>query len=190
MTARRIVATAALVLAVLAGCGIDPESSAHRVAPDAVPFGLLEDPATAPESSPSGSAVTVYLLADGRLVPVARSTDPRSGLTEVADLLAAGPTRTERALGLTSSLPDDQVLEITPARGVAQVDLAATFADLNPRDQAQAIAQLTYSLTGRPGIGRVAFTLDGAGTEVPRGDGTLTDDPLVREDFETIAPPP
>lgn len=190
MSRRRV---AALLLAAWSaallggGCGVGPEADAHRAAPEAVPFDLLEEPEAAPASRPSAATTTVYLVADGRLVPVERDAPDGGGLDEVAELLASGPTEAERALGLTSSLPQDQIAGVEARRGVAQVDLAPTFADLNPRDQALAIAQLTYSLTGRPGIGRVGFVLDGVATEVPRGDGTLTADALAREDFATLA---
>jgi spore germination protein GerM len=72
---------------------------------------------------------------------------------------------------------------VTTARGTATVDLAEAFTLAGQEDQAAAIAQLVYTLTARPGIGRVAFTLDGEVVEVPRGDGTLTTDALTRDDF-------
>lgn len=191
MSGRRSVGAlfVALVLVLVAsGCGIDPESTAHRAPPDEVPFGLLEDPAAAPEVQPSGRVVTVFLFGDERLVPVERSAPTATAAGEVVDLLVAGPTAAERTLGLSSSLPEGQVLDVAAARGVAEVDLAGSFVELNTQDQARSIAQLTYTLTGQPGIGRVSFTLDGAATEVPRGDGTLTADALAREDFAELAP--
>lgn len=191
MNARRTGLALVLTLAALvAGCGVDPESDAHRAAPEAVPFDLLEEPEAAPAAGPSAITTTVYLVADRRLIPVERTAPVGVDLEEIADLLASGPTEAERTLGITSSLPQDQVAEVEAMRGVARVDLAPTFAELNPRDQALAIAQLTYSLTGQPGIGRVSFALDGAATEVPRGDGTLTADALAREDFAAVAPGP
>ncbi|MEO6627092.1 MAG: GerMN domain-containing protein [Aquihabitans sp.] len=173
-----------------AGCGVRPESDAHRTPPADVPFGLLEDPADATAAAPEAQTVTVFLFRDKHLIPVERTAPKGTGLADIADLVALGPTQDERSLGLVSSLPTGQIASIKAVRGVAQVDLSDTFADLRSRDQILAIAQLVFSLTARPGIGRVSFTLDGAATEVPRSDGALTTDALAREDFEALAPAP
>ncbi len=177
------------VLALAAGCGIDPESSANRARPDDVPFGLLEEPEASADPS-TGDDVSIHLVAEGQLVEVGRSLPPDAGLDRLLEVLAAGPTPAEQDLGLSSSLPEGEVQDVQVGRGVAEVDLAPTFADLDGRDQALAIAQIVHTITGRPGIGRVLFTLDGARAEVPRGDGTLTTEPLARDDFDDVAPEP
>lgn len=179
----------ALVAAsVLAGCGIPTQPSADRVDPDDVPFGLLQAPA-APPAATSGGSATVYLVRDDRLVAVSRSTevvDPT--LADVLRVLGAGPTAQERRLGIGSTLPPGQIAGVTSSRGTVEVDLAASFAELPGRDQPYAIGQLVFTLTGRPGVGSVAFTLDGETVDVPRGDGSLTNDPLSRDDFVDLAP--
>ena len=71
-------------------------------------------------------------------------------------------------------------------RGVAQVDLAAEFAELGSDRQLLAIAQLVLTLTSRPGVGQVAFTLDTAPIDVPRADGTITSDPVTRADYASM----
>ena len=187
-TAARVRSGLVAICIFVAGCGVNPESNAHRNPSVDVPFGLLEDPANAPAAAPEAQTVTVFLVRDKHLIPVERTAPNGSGLAEVADLVALGPTEDERVLGLVSSLPVDQVASIKTVRGVAQVDLSDTFVDLRSRDQTFAIAQLVFSLTAQPGIGRVSFTLAGAATEVPRGDGALTADALAREDFSALAP--
>ena len=42
--------------------------------------------------------------------------------------------------------------------------------------------------SARPAVRGVRLSLDGRVVEVPRGDGTLTQEPLRREDFATLAP--
>ena len=173
--------------AVASGCGIGTEEQAEPVPADEVPFGLLAEPRS-PATATRGQQVGIFLVADDQLARVERLLPVGSKLSEVLGALSAGPTEPEGSLGLTSSLPVGQVDEVTSARGVALVDLRPSFADLRQRDQAMAIAQMVFTLTGQPGIGRVAFTLDGGAVEVPRGDGALTTDAVARDDFPALAP--
>ncbi len=48
--------------------------------------------------------------------------------------------------------------------------------------------QLVCTFTARAGIGQVAFTLSGAPVDVPRGDGSLTADPVSRDDYAELLP--
>ena len=119
---------------------------------------------------------------------VARPVAASPALSDVLAALAAGPSRDEQRLGLTSALPPNQVASARRTRDTAEVDLRASFADVRSRDQMFAIGQLVFTITERPGIGRVVFTLAGDSIEIPRGDGSLTTDPLTRDDYEQIAP--
>ncbi|HXH56173.1 GerMN domain-containing protein [Iamia sp.] len=183
---RRTAVGAVLLLG--AGCGIPPESSARQADPDDVPFGLLDQEPSASPTSVGGISAPTYFVLDDRLVEVPRFPGSDDGLGELVEALSAGPTEDEQEVGLSSSLPEGQVAEATTARGVAQVDLRDSFAELGNVDQTLAIAQLVYTLTGQPGIGRVSFTLGGESVEVPRGDGALTTDALARDDFTDVAP--
>lgn len=190
VTGRRRLRTAvgAALLVGTAGCGIPAESSARQADPDDVPFGLLDRGTSAPPTSVGGISASTYFVLDERLVEVPRSLGSGDGLDELVAALAAGPTEDEQETGISSSLPEGQVAEATTARGVAQVDLRESFAELGNVDQTLAIAQLVYTMTGQPGIGRVSFTLAGESVEVPRGDGALTTDALARDDFTDVAP--
>ena len=184
----RIGVVAVLAAAVGAsGCGISREEEAVRVPADDVPFGLLADP-TPPATATRGQEVEVFLVSEDRLARVERLLPAGSGLADIIAVLSAGPSEAEGSLGLSSSLPSGQVDDVTSARGVALVDLQPSFADLRQRDQAMAIAQIVFTLTGRPGIGRVSFTLGGGAVEVPRGDGALTTDAVARDDFPALGP--
>lgn len=188
--APRRLATAVLttvVLAALAACSVGAEDRAHRIAPDQVPFGLLETPAT---SSPpaSGQAVGLYLVRDDRLTLVARTLPSGAGLSDLLDALSAGPNEGEQARGIESLLPPEQIADVGLDRGVAEVDLRPAFGDLRPEVQTLALAQIVFTLTGRSGIGSVDFTIDGDAVEVPRADGSLTTESLARDDFAELAP--
>lgn len=180
------VAAVACSIAAVVGCGVSTEPTPTRIDASDVPYGLL-DAASAPATTRAiGPSVAVFLVAEDRLVEVARSVDADATLEDLVAVVADGPTSAEASMGLASALPEGHVAAVTSTRGVAVVDLRPSFATLGGRDQALAIAQVVVTLTGRPGIGRVAFTLDGTGIEVPRGDGALTTDALARDDFASI----
>ncbi len=167
-------------------CGIAPQPEATRLPPEDVPFGLLDEVTTTQPDV--GRSVVVYLLSGGRLLAVDR-TLPREGtLADLLTLVVTGPSESERALGITTALPAGSVATVATERGAAAVDLTAAFGELRSSDQILALAQIVYVLTGQPGIGAVAFTLDGDPIEVPRTDGTASDAPLTRDDVEALAP--
>ncbi|SDJ01240.1 hypothetical protein [Nonomuraea jiangxiensis] len=90
---RRALAAGLVSLLAVAGCGVRPS--------DAIPAG---DP-------PSGFVqptrkITIYLVKAGRLSPVTRP-GPGPSPADTLALLAAGPTATEQAHGLTTDVPPD-----------------------------------------------------------------------------------
>ena len=78
----------------------------------------------------------------------------------------------------------------SPTDGVANVDLHASFLEIQPADQILAIAQVVCTITGLPGIGQVRFTQQGRPTDVPRADSSLTDKPVSRDDYQSLLPTP
>ncbi|MGI8755961.1 MAG: GerMN domain-containing protein [Acidimicrobiales bacterium] len=193
MTRAVAVALAVVVVGSIGtGCAIASERSAHRVNADRVPFGLTEaNPSTTTTAIPIGSTARIYLIRGGRVVPTLRAVKKAARLLDVMDLLASGATRQERRLGLTSALAESApVTKTSVSRGIATLDLARSFADIPADEQVLAIAQLVFTVTERPGIGRVRFTFDGHSIDVPRGDGALTVDALARDDFAKQAPRP
>ncbi len=189
----RAILGAVVVSAVaMSGCGIDAEDEAQRSDPEGVPFGLLEDsdtPTTTAAVELTDRRVEVFYLRDDELEGVNRTLAAGDTLAEHVDVLAEGPSESEASGGLQSALPSEGATgEVTTARGTARVDLGEVFTETSQEDQAAAIAQLVYTLTSLPGIGRVGFTLEGETVEVPRGDGTLTTDPLTRDDFPERQP--
>jgi spore germination protein GerM len=194
---RDIAAAAAVGLAAvgLAACGVPTDDRASTAGADQVPFGLLEreperPPATVPP--PAASLIRIYLLdaAGERLVGVDRAVDAGVDVpvAEVVDALLLGPTRPESQLGLRTALSRGTISDVGLVGGVANVDLDADFAGLDGATQRLALAQAVYTLTSRPGVGRVAFTLVGQLVEVPRGDGTLTSGSVSRDSYRELAP--
>jgi spore germination protein GerM len=109
---------------------------------------------------------------------------PSGALSSRLDVLAEGPTPAEASSGLRSALPGPEaVTSVDLSGGVARVDLSRDFTELSGSDQLLAIAQMVFTLTERADVARVGFTLDGEPVQVPRGDGTLTSDPVARADY-------
>ncbi|MBP2703852.1 hypothetical protein JOL79_08540 [Microbispora sp. RL4-1S] len=92
MRTRLAMLAAGLVsLVAAAGCGVRPSDAISAGAP---PSGPVAPPTT----------ITLYLVKNGRLSAVTRRSGPLF-LADTLALLAAGPTTTERAHGLTSDVP-------------------------------------------------------------------------------------
>ena len=186
---RRIAAVIAVVVAVsaLAGCGVSSQGRATRIEPEDVPFGLLEDEPTTTVVE-AGKTATMYLLSADRLVAVDRSVPTDAGLDDLLGEVIAGPTEVEQGLGITTAVPAGTIASVDTSRGVAEVDLTASFGDVRSREQILALGQIVYTLTGQPGIGGVSFSLEGKPVKVPLADGTTSAEPLARDDFAALAP--
>jgi spore germination protein GerM len=187
----RALAVALLVTVVggglLAACGVSPQPKATRIEPEDVPFGLLDDQPTT-TAVDEGRNATVYLLTDARLVAVDRTVPDGASLEDLLTRVITGPTEVEQSLGITTAVPSGTIASVETSRGIATVDLAASFGDIRSREQLLALGQIVYTLTGQPGIGGVRFTVEGKSVKVPLSDGTTSNDPLSRDDFKAIAP--
>ena len=185
----------ALVVVAL-GCAPQPQSRSREVADSEVPFGLLDpDEPTTTTSVLADPSVpfTVYVVGgDDVLVAIERRTDELDVMA-VVDGLTAPLSAEELDQGLRSLLSRDGGDPLVTGTGlnggVAAVDLDVSFAELDGGSQVLAIGQLVLSLTALPGVGQVAFTVEGVPVEVPRADGTTSADPLVREDYIGVLGP-
>lgn len=191
----RLGAGIAAGLVLLSGCAVASEHKAVPVADNSVPFALLE-----PDSAPAapvttviaGSTATIYLVKNSLIVPVERSVaDPTPA--ELIARLTSDPTDAEIAAGLRSELATEGgpplVLGSDMNRGVATVDLATGFTNLDSDSQLFAIAQIVCTLTAQPGTGQVAFTLQNAPVDVPLPGGTTTGDPVTAADYAVLVNP-
>jgi spore germination protein GerM len=183
MTSRRILAMCMLALA--AGCGVPAQDQAERARDEAVPFALL-DPAAPPIfPSPSGSSsepVALCFVRDGRLVIVSKEVGAPADLGAALDALASPPPDAGPLLRTALTEPS-VVREVRLLGGIARVDLLPEVSALPADEQLLAVAQIVCTLTGRPGVGQVAFTLQGARLAVPKGDGSLVSSPVARDDY-------
>jgi spore germination protein GerM len=95
----------------------------------------------------------------------------------------------EAAAGVRTAISNQtRLLSVRIQSAVATIDLSGDFAAIGGRDQILAVAQLVYTATAAQGVLGVRLSLDGKPVEVPRGDGTLTQDPLNPADYSALAP--
>jgi hypothetical protein len=135
--------------------------------------------------------VILYFLAASQLVPVTRTLTRPASLQQVLLALEAGPPSGDLGVGLESLLPRGLTNRVSEVGGVATVDLSDdVFADIADGDQRAAIAQIVLTLTERPGVGQVRFTLDDGSAElqVPKRGGELSEpgEAVSELDFETL----
>jgi spore germination protein GerM len=180
---------AVVACVVIVSCGVPKQSTATRIRAKHVPFGLLDRNAGAAASETAGDAASVYFATSGRLVAVARRLASSAPPQDLLNLLRRGPTKGEVEAGLRSAVPNQNLARVSSVTaGTATVDLRSEFSLLPSADQFLALAQLVFTLTSRPGIGQVRFTLGGRATDVPLADGSLVRRRVSRDDYEGVAP--
>lgn len=178
----RMIAAAAFLLATTA-CGISAEHSAHTIPK---PVLASHTPSTDPESTGPVDE-RLFLVKDGRLVPVTRQIRSTPTVESVTADLLAGPTGPERAAGDTSALLGTNLVSaVSRQDSEAVVELAADSTDQVRTDQVLGFAQIVCTLTELPGVTSVGFRHEGQAVAVPHADGSLSDSPLTAADYLSL----
>ncbi len=183
---------AAIAIAVVSGCGIDPDTGSRAVPAEQR---LELDPVTQ-EAGRSSGASRVFLVVEGdngrELRSVLRDV-PSGEPEEVLRTLFAGPNEQEITAGLQTALPDD--IEVLSARRVTDmlyVDLSAPL-ELQSTALRLAVAQIVFTAGELPGIDAVRLRVDGEIRAWPAGQGDLQTEALTVYDFpgyaESALPP-
>ena len=170
---------------VVAGCG-----SEH-----AVSLGKPRPTSTAREevtgTVPTLVSLEVWFAKNDGLVAVRRihAVTPRVA-TAAIDGLLAGPTRAERAAGLSTAVPaGTRLLGISIHGGVATVDLTSEYqSGGGSRSMQLRLGQVVYTLTQFPTVQRVRFRLDGTPVDVFSSEGIVLDHPVGRSDYQNLLP--
>jgi spore germination protein GerM len=101
--------------------------------------------------------------------------------SQVLAALGKSPDETDLPEGLRSAIPPGSITNVVVSGGIATVDLAPAFVQptpaagqppIAPIDQALAFGQVVLTLTSRPGIGQVKFTVAGQPVAPLLGDGS------------------
>lgn len=169
---------------VLIGCGLDPDSTPRPI-PDVEQRALVDIEFADVGTTGSGRIYLERIDETGRsfLTSVRRelSLDPQT----VMAALLTGPTEAEQQVGLRTAVPRDTTL--LSARYVAtdlvKVDVSSEIFQATGDDLVAAVAQIVLTLAEIDGVERVSLAVDGASVEWPRGDGSLTSEPLTIYDY-------
>jgi len=173
-------------LAVVGACGVPGDDQPRALPTDDVPFELLAPDTT---EAPTSTLVAVSAEVPIWLVAVKRLVEAPPSLLRVIEALLAGPNADEAADGMRSAIASGtRVHSVRTQSGVATIDLSAEFGSTGGHDQILAVGQLVLTTTEALGVVGVKLSLDGRAVEVPRGDGTLTSEPLRPSDFAVFAP--
>ena len=190
---RGLVATAMALLLVATGCGLSVEDEPRELAADDVPGDLLTPRSTTTTSTTTPAVtrtIAIHLVdSDGRLASVDRQLPDPVTVVDLIRSLLEGATDEESERGLRSVIASaTQLLDSQRRDRTVVLNFSADFAIPQGEGGITSIAQVVFTATELEGISGVTFQLDGVPTEVPRGDGTLTSDPLFRSDFPQRAP--
>jgi len=188
-TTRAVTAAVLLGVTLASGCGVRSEPTARTVSDQDAPERLTPPPPSGGDDS-GLSRERLFLVRDGVLVGVNRTTAQRKDATATLADLLAGPTTDERMKGLTTALPAEAgVLGVRLERDLALVTLSDQLSDSGRSDQVLALAQVVSTLDALPEVTAVRFLQGGLPLNVPRGDGVLATYPLTAADYAALRSP-
>ncbi|WP_127507806.1 GerMN domain-containing protein [Actinoplanes solisilvae] len=186
---RGVVFPAAIVLTLLlAACGVPSQDNPHVVE-------LPRRPLTSPDGSavatdPDGEVAHVLCLVRGdRLAQTVRRARTYPSVQQQLDDLVAGPTPAESSAGLSTALAGLTVAAGAAQNGQVTVETAEQDEGSARNNEILAYGQMVCTLTGRADVATVSFTRDGQRLEVPRADGTLSDELLHAGDYAGLLGP-
>ena len=181
--ARRMM-SAVMFIAIVAGCSFGPESQSQMI-PESQQQNL--DEATSSNEVGVGFG-RVYLQrseSTGGSVLTGVQRNISSDPLNIVQVLLSGPTKAEQDVGLRSAIPAST--EVLSARYIAtdlvKVDLTDEIFKATGDDLVSSIAQIVLTLADISGIERVIIVVNGQVNEWPKGDGSLTSQPLTAYDF-------
>jgi spore germination protein GerM len=194
----RRVLLVALVVGLLAACGLSENSGPQVIDAAEVPRELLAvspSSSTTLAASPTTSSATVYFLrvTDGvtHLVAVQREVADATRPGDRIIALLGAPTAEEGAAGVISSIPSDTVLLDTDLDETTQeltIELSRSLFDVQGEELRNAFAQLVWTATELTGIRRVRFVVDGEEYRAPDEAGIEQPGAVTRSDYRTLAP--
>lgn len=175
----RLAVSAALVV-VLAACGA---TGSNGSAPSSSPSSTAT--VTPSPSATPLSAVSLYFLRSGKLTAVHRQVARGDSVGALAALMA-GPSDSERSLGISTGIPSAaRFLYVSWNGPSATVNLSHEFGSGSSGFDAR-LAQVVFTVTQFAPITSVTFQLDGS--PITRLGDVALDHPVGRSDYEALAP--
>lgn len=188
-------AALAVLLALVAGCGLPDDDEPRLVGADDAPVDLAPSSPPATTQPGVGEVVDVYFVdsESGHLEAVPRIVE-ELGPSAVLTSLLEGPQEGDPD-DLTTAIPADTGLIDTRAEGnVLVVNLTAGesggILSVVGTDQLRAFGQMVRTVTGLPGISAVRFAVDGQPINAPTDSGATANpaEPVDRGDYASLAP--
>lgn len=181
----------------LSSCAIPTDGEFQSIPDQDVPYELSAPrttlspnaSTTIPGSDTSTEAIDAYFISNSRVLKIVRIVAAPAGPDQALATLSALDTQDPALAGLRTAIPRSFSATVSVERGVASVDSTRGLLEsLSPLDQRLAVAQIVLTLTSRPGIGQVLFSVDGIPTGVPRGRGDLAGPltPVTFDDYATL----
>ena len=180
----RSMMSAVMFIAIVAGCSFGPESQSQMI-----PESQQQNVDAATSSNEVGIGFgRVYLQrseSTGGSVLTGVQRNISSDPLNIVQVLLSGPTKAEQDAGLRSAIPAST--EVLSARYIAtdlvKVDLTDEIFKATGDDLVSSVAQIVLTLADISGIERVIIVVNGQVNEWPKGDGSLTSQPLTAFDF-------
>ena len=180
----RSMMSAVMFIAIVAGCSFGPESQSQMI-----PESQQQNVDAATSSNEVGIGFgRVYLQrseSTGGSVLTGVQRNISSDPLNIVQVLLSGPTKAEQDAGLRSAIPAST--EVLSARYIAtdlvKVDLTDEIFKATGDDLVSSVAQIVLTLADISGIERVIIVVNGQVNEWPKGDGSLTSQPLTAYDF-------
>jgi germination protein M len=201
-----LIAAAVVIVAasaLLGGCGASSGGvSAGGGTSEATATGTATPPArgsTEPAASPSAFAsaaaaattLRLYFLR-GEKLGVAERRVPHTVAIGTASMkaLLAGPTSSEQAAGLGTSIPAGaRLLKLSIDAGTATVDLSREFGSGGGSlAMTSRVAEVVYTLTRFPTVRAVRFLMEGRPVDALGGEGLVLSRPQRRADWRDFEP--
>jgi hypothetical protein len=135
--------------------------------------------------------VLLYFVNGSEIVPVDTPVTAPAAERRILNALGLGPPPAEFDAGVRTAVPPGLVVGFrkSPARALATVDVdGELFRGIDDDSQRYAVAQIVLTLTNRPDIDSVLFTIDGDPLRVYQRNNELTEpgEPVTREDYEEL----
>ena len=180
----RSMMSAVMFIAIVAGCSFGPESQSQMI-----PESQQQNVDEATSSNEVGIGFgRVYLQrseSTGGSVLTGVQRNISSDPLNIVQVLLSGPTKAEQDVGLRSAIPAST--DVLSARYIAtdlvKVDLTDEIFKATGDDLVSSVAQIVLTLADISGIERVIIVVNGQVNEWPKGDGSLTSQPLTAYDF-------
>ncbi len=207
MRHRLLLATGLTALAALGACGLPADDRFEPIGAGDDRFGLAQTtvptttlaPTTTIDATTTTALVTtstiatelvqLYFITGRQLTSITTPLPAEPALGQVMAALLEGPPEGGLGTGLRTTLPVGADIFVSSSAGIATVDLpSGIFDSLEPSDQRLVFGQIVLTLTDRPGVGPVVFTLDGQQMRVFRGDASLTEqgESVSRDDYVVL----